>query len=135
MAQLNNLIVDSNAFNGGIQVYGEIHTSFDPKEVVNGSVWNTEMQGITIPRLIEILKFSSGGSGSAYINSSYTLGSTTLSVGWYNFIWIPHRTGGYNGEANENTTAGSLILSGMTIEGFSVIRYYNSTIQSLHKWY
>lgn len=146
MAQFNDLIVDGltalrGEVNTGSQTmknttsYGnsldpKIHTSFSNNEIVNGSIFDEEWGGITIPNFINQIRNSHGGTGSLYVSAVYTLNSVTVSAGWYTFIWIPYKNGGPS-----NNTAGTLILSGMTVEGFSVIRYYNSTIQSIHKWY
>lgn len=87
---------------------GQILTSF------KGSVAVGSYQAVakTIPDLVNELRYSSGCMGSANITSSYG----SMPAGWYNFIYIPHRSGGFNGAARgDNCDYGSLIMIGMTM--------------------
>ena len=134
MAQMNDLLVLGEArFLGNVYPSGQIRGSFKSGEVLNGSY---APSSTTIPNLINEVRYSSGCMGSFQLTTAYTLSSVTLSTAWYNYIWIPHRTGGNNGAANnDNCNYGSLIVCGMTIDAFAVIRYNNGTITSMHKWY
>lgn len=89
---------------------GQIKTSFN-ESVAVGSY---QANAATIPDLVEELRHSSGCMGSANIISPYNL----MPVGWYNFIYIPHRSGGCNGfeSGGDNCDCGSLILIGMTTD-------------------
>ena len=90
----------------------------------------------TIPDLAEEIRYSSGVCGSVNITTAYTKDNITIPIGWYNYLWIPHRTGGLNGEANgDNCNFGSLYLSGMTLSGCYMIRYASSAIAEVRNLY
>jgi hypothetical protein len=87
---------------------GQIKTSF--KESV--AVGSYQANANTIPNLVQELRYSSGCMGSVNITAGYN----SIPTGWYNFIYIPHRSGGVNGSASgDNCNYGSLILIGMTV--------------------
>ena len=70
---------------------------------------------VTIPNLVEELRFSSGVMGSANITTAYTNGGITIPIGWYNYIYSPHRSGGKSGVADrDNCNYGTLLLANMT---------------------
>lgn len=94
--------------NGGTMT-GRILTSFKNSVAVGSYQANAS----TIPDLVEELRYSSGCMGSANIISPYN----SMPIGWYNFIYIPHRSGGINGSVSgDNCAYGSLIMIGMTID-------------------
>lgn len=89
----------------------------------------------TIEDLITELRYSNGAMGSVSIGTAYTNGGVTVSAAWYNFLWIPHRIGGLNGEANnDNCNYGTLLLFSMTgSQGIYRIRFSNQAIAELNK--
>ena len=89
----------------------------------------------TIEDLITELRYSNGAMGSVSIGTAYTKDGVTVSAAWYNFLWIPHRIGGLNGEANnDNCNYGTLLLFSMTgSQGIYRIRFSNSSIAELNK--
>ena len=90
----------------------------------------------TIPEVCEELRYSSGAAGSVNIQTAYTKDSVTIPVQWYNFLWVPHRFGGVNGEASgDNCNYGTLFLTGMTGSGFYLLRYSSSAIAELKDIY
>ena len=96
--------------NGGTMT-GQLKTSF--KESVAMGSYGASAS--TVVGLVTELRYSSGCMGSASISTTYTKGSVTIGTGWYNFIYSPHRSGGFNGEADgDNCNYGTLILSSMT---------------------
>ena len=116
----------------GDTMTGELKTSF------NSSVAIGSMQAAskTVDGLCEELRYSSGAVGSVVIETDYTKDGVTVSSKWYNFIWIPHRSGGANGSASgDNCNYGTLLLTGMTGTGFYLIRYTNQTISELKDLY
>lgn len=133
MAQFNNLIVNGDStFEQGF-MGSLIHTSFSPYEIANGTLgdlgyYTTKGESMQLLELINIVRFSNGCAGSFNLSTAYTLNNVTISTGWYNFIWLPDV--GYN-----INKYGTLILCGMTLDGFSVVRYANQAIASVHKWY
>ena len=68
----------------------------------------------TIPNFCNEIRKSSGATGSVNITTAFTKNNVTISAGWYNFIYSPHRSGGNNGqESGDNTNYGTLILNTM----------------------
>lgn len=99
---------------GTLGMGGQVKTSFK-SSVAMGS-YGTAVS--TIPDLVAELRYSSGAMGSVSIGTVYTNGNVTISTGWYNFIYSPHRNGGLNGAANgDNHNYGTLLLFGMTVGG------------------
>lgn len=100
----------------GYSMSGEAKCSFGNswgKFVMNGS---GQAVSTTVPNLFNEVRYSSGCMGSVNLTSAYTKGSVTISAGWYNFLYIPHRSGGLNGQGNQdNHKWGQLILIGMTV--------------------
>lgn len=99
---------------GTLGMGGQVKTSFK-SSVAMGSYG---AQASTVEGLVDELRFSSGVMGSASIVTPYTKGNVTISGGWYNYIYVPHRTGGLNGgEHGDNHKYGTLLLFGMTVGG------------------
>lgn len=94
-------------FPNSIKAQGQIKTSFQ-NSVVPGLYCSTQT---TIENLIAEVKFSSGCAGSFSLTTAYTKNSVTIPTAWYNFLYIPHRSGGVNGVASgDNCSYGILYL-------------------------
>jgi len=109
------------------KVTGQICTSFKNSIAMGSLVASSK----TVPDLCEELRYSNGCAGSANITTAYALsGNSTIYAGWYNFLWIPHRSGGNNGESSgDNCNYGSLLLSSMNSqETCFLLKYVNSAI-------
>ena len=90
---------------------GQLKTSFN-QAVAIGSY---QANSVTIETLIEEVRYSSGCMGSVNLTSNYTKDGITIGGAWYNFIWIPHRSGGIDGSASgDNCDYGNLLLIAMT---------------------
>lgn len=101
---------------GGITAGGQILTSFK-SSVAMGSYGSAQT---TIPNLLQEVRYSSGCAGSFNLTTAYTLNNVTLATGWYNFIWVPHRSGGVNGAASgDNCDYGALYLHRMNATGYA----------------
>lgn len=101
---------------GGLTAGGQILTSFK-SSVAMGSYGPAQN---TIPNLLEEVRYSSGCAGSFNLTTAYTLNNVTLATGWYNFIWVPHRSGGVNGAASgDNCDYGALYLHRMNVAGYA----------------
>ena len=87
----------------------------------------------TIEDLINELRYTNGQIGSVQINTAYTLNNITISTGWYNYSYIPHRMGGIDDGANgDNTNYGTLMLAPMSFSSsIYVLRYSSGVIQEL----
>lgn len=108
---------------------GQILTSFK-KSVATGSY---QAAANTVENLINEVRYSSGCFGSVQLTANYTYGGVTVVSGWYNYAYLPHRSGGVNGNASgDNCNYGTLLLFGMTVANkFYVIRLANGAIASL----
>ena len=91
----------------------------------------------TVGGLVGEVRYSSGCMGSANITTAYTASGVTIPTGWYNFLWMPHRSGGVNGSASgDNCNYGQLLLFGMNnTNGRFIVRVSSSTIQEVAKIY
>lgn len=116
----------------GFTMTGQILTSFKTSVAV-GSYGTAQT---TIPNLVDEVRFSSGCMGSVSLGTAYTKDGVTIATGWYNFSYVPHRSGGVNGSASgDNCNYGTLTLWGMTVNtGIYVIRIASAAINSLHKY-
>lgn len=142
MADINQIkLPDGDTYNikdntklplAGGTMSGQIKTSFK-SSVATGSYGASAS---TIPDLCTELRYSSGVMGSASISTAYTKNGVTIAKGWYNFLWIPHRSGGVNGKASgDNCDYGSLYLSGMTTSGCYMLRFASGNIAELKDLY
>lgn len=116
---------------------GQIKTSF--KESVAPGCYHAAAN--TIPNLIAEVRYSSGCAGSFNLTSAYTANNITIGASsggtWYNFAYIPHRSGGVNGTApsgNDNVNYGTLLIWGMTADvgGMYMIRVASGSAQHLY---
>lgn len=95
---------------------GQIKTSFNNSVAVG----SCQAASTTIEALVAELRRSSGCMGSFNLTASYTKNNLTINGNgiWYNFLYIPHRSGGRNGQdSGDNTSYGTLLLFGMTADG------------------
>lgn len=70
-----------------------------------------EQATATVQEVIQALRVKPGGRmGSVLLNAS-TVSSTSIPAAWYNYIWIPHRTGAAVGDIQN---FGTLILTPLT---------------------
>lgn len=116
--------------NGGTMT-GQLITSFQ-SSVAMGSFG---IQNTTVPNLLNTVRYSSGCSGSAYISANYTHSGYTITAGWYNFHYMPHRSGGVNGSASgDNCDYGNMLLCGMNnTYGQFIIRFSSGSIAQVYR--
>lgn len=89
---------------------GQLKTSFKGS-VATGSY---QAEATTLVNLLKEVCLSSGCMGSVNLTTAYK----SIVAGWYNFLYIPHRSGGVNGSASgDNCNYGTLLLYGMTVGG------------------
>lgn len=94
----------------GGKMNGELKLSYG-SSVANGAYVPSST---TIDSLCSEISKSSGCSGSVSLVKC-TWNNVTIPAGWYNYLYIPHRTGGKNGAENgDNHQYGTLLLIGMT---------------------
>lgn len=123
---------NSNALlKSGGTMTGQILTSFK-NSVATGSYLPVAQ---TVPALIEEVRYSSGCMGSVSITTAYTLNGITIPTGWYNFLYVPHRSGGVNGQASgDNCNYGQCMLWAMTASsGIYSIRFTSAAIADLKR--
>ena len=65
----------------------------------------------TVQEVIQLLRVRPGGSIGSVLLKASTISSTTIAAGWYNYMWIPHRTGAANADLQNY---GSLFLTPLT---------------------
>lgn len=103
---------------GDIKTDGKISLGKTSWTYNNAAINGSKMidNGSTIQTVINELRFTNGQMGSFSLGEAYTKNNITIPVAWYNYLYIPHRTGGMNGSDNgDNCKWGQLILYGMTI--------------------
>ena len=94
----------------GGQMNGELKLSYG-SSIANGAYVPSST---TIDSLCSELSKSSGCSGSVSLVKCIW-NNVVIPAGWYNYLYIPHRTGGKNGAENgDNHQYGTLLLFGMT---------------------
>ena len=119
----------------GDTMKNELYSSFTSSGATNKMVMNGAYASNSnnLLSLIDELRMSSGATGSVNLTSSFTDSGTGVTVpsGWYNYNWLPHRTGGKNGGNNgDNTYHGTLMLVQFSNPGivFSVGYHGNGTV-------
>ena len=117
----------------GATMKGQLKTSFQTS-VAMGSYGSAQT---TVENFINEVRYSSGCSGSVSIGTAYTKNGVTISTGWYNFMYMPHRSGGVNGSgtgAGDNISYGNCFLFGMNnANGRYIIRVSSGSIQEVSK--
>ena len=110
---------------------GRLLTSFN-SSVAMGSYGSSQQ---TVDGLVDEIRYSSGAAGSASINTAYTKSGVTIATGWYNYFYMPHRSGGNSGAADgDNVQYGNLFLFGMNnTNGRYVVRVSSGAIQEVAK--
>lgn len=84
-----------------------------------------ELNAGSVLNAINQLKEGHGQCGSVYVDDC-TYVNVSISEGWYNFLWIPHRNGG---TAGDNFKYGTLTLYPMNMTGnVYVIQYSQGEI-------
>lgn len=105
----NNIASTYLKLSGGTMT-GQLKTSFKSSVAVG----SYGASATTVAGLLSELRYSSGCMGSVNLTTAYN----SISTGWYNFLYIPHRSGGANGKAEgDNCDYGTLLLYGMTVAG------------------
>ena len=123
---LKSIVLRSNPI-----MEGEMKTTDGFVVVGSGQATST-----TVPNLLNEVRYTSGSMGSINITSSYTNNDVTIATGWYNYCYIPHRSGGKNGKANrDNCDYGNLLLTGMTVANAQyLIRFVGGSIANVYKF-
>ena len=129
-ARSNALTIE---WNGNVNLKGQAKTSF--KSCV--AMGTYQPTATTVENLVAEVRFSSGCAGSVNISTNYTANNITITAGWYNFLYIPHRSGGINGAASgDNCDYGNLLLCGMNnTYGRFIIRISSSAIAEVMRIY
>lgn len=129
----------NNLFSGKVSKAGDTMTGL-LKTVFKQSVavGSYEAAAKTIPDLIAEVRYSNGCMGSVSITTAYINGNITIPATWYNFLYIPHRTGSSGDPSNpangDNCNYGTLFLMGMTgNDGYYRIRFSNNNIAEVER--
>lgn len=85
----------------------------------------------TLQGIIGYLRKTNGAMGSVQLATAYTVSTgITMSAGWYNYLYIPHRDGGINGQTQgDNTTFGTLFMVRMNADDVKMwrVRVYSGS--------
>ena len=129
-ARSNALTVD---WNGDVNLKGQAKTSFK-SSIAMGSYGSSQT---TVPNFIDEVRMSSGCCGSVSIGTAYTKNGVTINAGWYNFMYMPHRSGGVNGSASgDNCNYGNCFLFGMNnTYGRFIVRVSSGSIVEVAQIY
>ncbi|MBQ1570045.1 MAG: hypothetical protein IIZ78_02880 [Clostridiales bacterium] len=129
-ARSNALTID---WNGDVNLKGQAKTSFK-SSIAMGSYGSAQT---TVPNFIDEVRMSSGCAGSVSIGTAYTKNGVTINAGWYNFMYMPHRSGGVNGSASgDNCNYGNCFLFGMNnTYGRFIIRVSSGSIAEVAQIY
>ncbi len=108
--------------------WNELYIQSDEEYVLNelsSKFFADTLKGGTALDIIEQLRYGHGQCGSVYVDDC-TYVNVSISEGWYNFLWIPHRNGG---TAGDNFKYGTLTLYPMNMTGnVYVIQYSQGKI-------
>ena len=129
-ARSNALTID---WNGDVNLVGQAKTSFK-SSIAMGSYGSAQT---TVPNFIDEVRMSSGCCGSVSIGTAYTKNGVTINAGWYNFMYMPHRSGGVNGSASgDNCNYGNCFLFGMNnTYGRFIVRVSSGSIVEVAQIY
>lgn len=118
---------------GGGTMTGQLLTSYK-SSVAMGSYGSAQT---TVPNFIDEVRMSSGCCGSVSIGTAYTKNGVTINTGWYNFMYMPHRSGGVNGSASgDNCNYGNCFLFGMNnTYGRFIVRVSSGSIVEVAQIY
>lgn len=84
------------------------------------SFGTVQIDSTTLVELEEKVRYTNGCAGSCYISG----GPYASDSIWYNFLYIPHRTGGNNGSVSgDNQNFGVLFLTPMTSNVSIIYKY------------
>lgn len=111
---LNDKFENYLPLSGGT-VAGEINLGKTSYNFNKGAIPGVKLSSAaTLPELLTEVRYSNGQMGSVNFSSDY---NSTITRGWWLYLYIPHRIGGINGTKNgDNTDWGVLILMGMTVQ-------------------
>lgn len=108
--------------------WNELYIQSDEEYVLNelsSKFFADTLKGGTALDIIEQLRYGHGQCGSVYVDDC-TYVNVSISEGWYNFLWIPHRNGG---KERDNFNYGTLTLYPMNMTGnMYVIQYSQGKI-------
>lgn len=123
---------------GGVAEAGRVssflpHQTSFKKSFAMGSYGSSQT---TVDGFVAEVRYSSGAMGSVSIGTAYTHNGVTIPIGWYNYIYSPHRNGGLSGAAQgDNCNYGNLFLLGMNNDnGMFRININSSSIYNVYKY-
>lgn len=128
---------DNYYLKSGGSISGQVSLLKTSYQCNSGAIPGTkEVTATDLPTVIANVRYSNGLMGSFDLRAAYTLNNTTIPVGWYNYLYIPHRIGGKDGAAQgDNANFGNLLVFGMTVSGAYIVRWVNQSINSIYKIY
>lgn len=133
--EINTLITTQTSkylpLSGGT-VTGEINLGKTSYNFNKGAIPGVKLSSATtLPELLTEVRYSNGQMGSVNFSSDY---NSTITHGWWLYLYIPHRIGGINGTKNgDNTDWGVLFLMGMTVQlgKMYTVNFQNGAISTI----
>lgn len=90
---------------------GNVFSNYEISDQYGKMFAANEYSAGSVKELIDKVRYTNGAAGSVSFSASSVISGYTIQAIWHNFIWIPHRTGGLNGKANnDNSNFGTLLL-------------------------
>lgn len=135
-ALIKNFTYDSNfwgtpTFNAGLFSADVIKTNINSTDTSGyGIAPSTCVFGGTMAEFVAFASHCNGVCGSVSLTADYTLSSTTIPLGWYHFMWIPHRHGG---DESDNSDYGFCIFHDFWTSTTYELSYSGSNITKLIK--
>lgn len=125
----------------GFTMEGELKLASGKVAAGSGQIQASNTVNMTMSTFIANVRMTSGCVGSFYLESAYSYTgsgySLTVPAGWYNYMYIPHRSGAQNGQANgDNHNYGNVMMKGMNnsanVDTY-IIRINNTNIGDIVK--
>lgn len=123
------LFVDTKKLSVGVNCFPSNDESFEVEGKMrlnsNGVVTSNVVNGKTLEEIIKVMTKSNGMMGSFYLKTA----KSPMNVGWYSFVYMPHRFGEVYADNNQN---GTLLCTRMTVEDASLylVHYFSGAVKT-----
>lgn len=131
-SKLDGIPSDALSKQGGT-LSGDITSTAEISDMYGKMVTSALFNCENVTDLVNRVRFTNGCCGSVSFSKEETVLGATFWATWYNYLWVPHRSGAENGVAdNDNTNFGTLYLTSMVDNAESaIIRYTGNYISQI----